>query len=135
VTGKTNALQLVEGGSRTEVKFQPDRDDHKQPSAHWHLVLREHDLSWPFQAACDCGHSIAPCGQGFPRSREGNSEVRTRDPGECECLALLDQEKPAAAVAKQIRGSSWPEAAEQDNARSPGPEQLSAIFFSGVQDL
>jgi hypothetical protein len=51
VTRKTNALQLVEGGSRTEVKFEPDRDDRKQPSAHWYLVLSEHDLSWPFQAA------------------------------------------------------------------------------------
>jgi hypothetical protein len=50
VTSKTNALQLVEGGSRTEMKFEPDRDDRKQPSAHWHLVLPEHDLSWPFQA-------------------------------------------------------------------------------------
>jgi len=42
VTRKTNALQLVEGGSRTEVKFEPDRDDRKQPSALWHLVLPEH---------------------------------------------------------------------------------------------
>ena len=62
MTRKTNALQLVEGGSRTEVKFEPDRDDRKQPSALWHLVLPEHDLSYRFRprGACDCGHSIAP---------------------------------------------------------------------------
>jgi len=50
VTRKNNAVQLVEGGSRTEVKFEPDRDDRNQPSAHWHLVLGEHDQSWPFEA-------------------------------------------------------------------------------------
>ena len=60
MTSKTNALQLVEGGSRTKMKFEPNRDDGKQPSAHWHLVLAEHDSLWSEVAEQNNARSLGP---------------------------------------------------------------------------